>query len=249
MHIQKSLGVLGLILLLSGCVSMSEYKALKSEFDQYKTESAGKQKELEKKVDMFVVAYNPDLHKELDANLIVASQYKDRVGKILSDMDLLSRQIQELASASQKDRMVVSENMKTSVAENVVNDFRQLRYNWDLIVSDMNQAVTASRDSAARAQVSAMQAFEKSGAAQKAADIAVETAQNALKQQQPGGPDFKNRLDKIEDDIQRLKLMFNPGKDNLSLDMLYNLYKDLSKRVGELEKSMKPKAVDVPAKP
>ena len=235
------------MVLLSSCVSMSDYKALKNDFDQYKTESTGKQKELEKKVDMFVIAYNPDLHKELDTNLMVASQYKDRVGKILSDMDLLSRQIQELASASQKDRMVVSENMKTSVAENVVNEFRQLRYNWDMIVTDMNQAVATSRDSAARAQVSAMQAYEKSGAAQKAADIAVDTAQNAMKQQ-PGGPDFKNRLDKIEDDIQKLKLMFNPGKDNLSLDMMYTLYKDLSKRIGELEKGMKPKATDVPAR-
>ena len=247
MRIHKIIILIGFITLLSSCVSMSDYRVLKTEFELYKTESSGKQKELERKVETFVNSYNPDLHKELDNNLILAEQYKGRVEKIVSDMEMLSHQIQDLAIASQNDRMVVSENMHTSVAENVVNEFRQLKYNWDKIVSEMNQSIITSRDASTRAQVSAIQAAEKSGAAQKAADIAVETAQNAMKQQ-AGGPDLQNRLERIEDDIRKIKVMLNPGKDNLSLEMLYNLYKEISKRVGELEKSIKPKAVEVPIK-
>jgi hypothetical protein len=238
MHIKRIAVSLGIVVFFSGCVSLSDYRSLKSEFEQYKTESKGKQDELENKVNTFVKAYSPDLHNELDTNLEVSAQYKDRIQKILGDMESVSRQIQDLALSSRNDSLIVSENMKTSIAENVVNEFHQLKYNWDKIVYDMNQSVAASRDAAARAQVSAIQAAEKSGAAQKAADIAVTTSQNVANQT-PGGPDFKNRLDRIEADIRKIQMMLNPGKDNLSLEVIYNLCKDLNKRVGELEKSIK----------
>jgi hypothetical protein len=44
-------------------------------------------------------------------------------------------------------------------------------------------------------------------------------------------------------------MMLNPGKDNLSLEMIYNLCKDLNKRVGDLEKNIKGIPVDNNAKP
>jgi len=248
MHIKWIAVSLGIVVFFSGCVSLSDYRSLKSEFEQYKIESKGKQDELENKVNTFVKAYSPDLHNELDANLEVTAQYKDRIQKILGDMELLSKQIQDLALSSRNDSLIVSENMKTSVAENVVNEFNQLKYNWDKVVYDMNQVVSASRDAATRAQVSAVQAAEKSGAAQKAADIAVAISQNAANQTQ-GGPDLRNRLDRIEADIHKIQMMLNPGKDNLSLEMIYNLCKDLNKRVGDLEKNIKGIPVDNNAKP
>jgi len=241
------IGVVLLTALLSGCVSMTDYTALKTEFEQYKAESVKTQKELENKVNMFINAYDPDLHRELDNNLLVSSQYKERIQNILSDMELISQQIHSLMLASQNDRMVISENMKSSVAQNVVNEFSQLKYNWEKIVSDMHQSAIIAQDAASRAQYSAMQAAEKSGAAQKTADIAIATAQEAMKQQPGNGTDVQNRLTKIEEEIQKIKAALNPGKENLSLEMLYNLFRDLNKRVSDLEKNLKTKSSDVSA--
>ncbi len=248
MNSYKMLGMMVVTVLLSSCVSMSDYSALKSEIERYKTDSAQRQSDLEKKVDTFINAYNPDMHRELDNNIIVASQYKDRMREIVSEMEMLSRQIHDLASASQNDSMIVAENMRTSIAQNVVNEFHQLKYNWDRIVADMHQSVSISQDAASKAQLSAIQAAEKSGAAQKAAEIAVATAQDAMKQQPGSGTDIQLRLARIEDDIKKLKAMLGTGKENTSLDMLYNQYKDLSKRVSDLEKIVRAQYADPPAK-
>ena len=152
-----------LIVFASGCASKSDYQQLSLENKQLKNDMA-----------LFKEAYNPGLQKLFSENVLAAEKYRKSIEKTKNDIDYITGSIDKLFRESENDRMLISENLRTSVSQNVVNEFRQLNIAWNSTIIELSNLVRNSEKAAESSHRAALQAAEKAGSAERSAGYVAE---------------------------------------------------------------------------
>ena len=191
--------VLLTLIIASGCASRSDYSRLNLEIEQLKDESA----KLRNDMAMFKKAYNPELQELFSENLLAAENYRKSIEETKNDIENISIQISNILHESENDRMLISENLRTSTAENVVNEFRQLNREWDATVFELSNLTRNSEREVQSAHHAALQAAEKAGSAERSAEIVTEYV-NRTKEQTRSLHDVHEKLKNIEIKIRKI---------------------------------------------
>jgi hypothetical protein len=226
-------------LMLASCVSISDYKKLQNEVNALKAASTEKLTVLEYDISRFKEAYNPDLHLRLNENLDESARYYSRIQEISKAMENVEKEARILLMNSQMDRNIVAENARSSISQNVVNEFNSLRTKWDIALSDLIKLSINSSESANRAQIEAAKAGDKAVAAEKAAGKAAENSQIALAINK-NLIDLGNRIAQIEALIKQMQVAY-PAIDTENkkdIEILNNYYKSINSRILEMEKAL-----------
>ena len=236
-------------ILFSGCVSISDYRKLQSEFNDFKAYSIEKQKYIENDISLFKEAYNPELHITLNKNLDESALYLSRLREIYTEMGNIEINARKLLDDSQIDRNIIAENAKSSVSQNVVNEFYTLRNKWDTTLSDLIKLSVNANDSANKAKDEAIKAGERSISAERAANKAAENSQIALGLNK-NIVDLSNRIQQIDIFLKQIQSSYASmdSETKKNIDLLSNLYKsiiikieDIERIVQELSKAGQPK--------
>jgi methyl-accepting chemotaxis protein len=187
------------VVFTSGCSSRSDYRRLTLEISQLKNES----EKLQNDMAMFKKAYNPELQELFSENILAAQNYRKSIEKTNSDIENISIQINNILHESENDRMLISENLRTSTTENVVNEFRQLNKKWDATVFELSNMVRNSERAVQSTHQAAIQAAEKAGAAERSADYLTEYV-NRINEQTRSLHDVHEKLKNIENRIRKI---------------------------------------------
>jgi methyl-accepting chemotaxis protein len=190
------------------CVSMSEYQRLKFEFEQLKNDSENQYAELHNDMALFKEAYNPELQEVFSENVLAAEKYRESIEEIKNDVDDISYKIENLLRESENDRVLISENLKTSTAENVVNEFRQLNNQWEATIFELTNLVRNSEKAVESSHRAAIQAAEKAGSAERSADYAVESM-NRIDRHTKSLGKIQERIKDLEFKIQKISKQLN----------------------------------------
>ncbi len=191
-----------------GCASTSEHQKLKAEFEHLRTFSEQQYSTLNKEMAIFKAAYNPKLQEQFSENLLAAEEYRELIGKIKNDIEDISDRINRLLQESENDRMLISENLRTSTVQNIVNEFSQLNYYWASTVSELSNLVADSEDAAKSSHRAAMKAAEKAGAAESSAVYAVDSLNQLNKQAKSLGM-IQEKVKNLESEIRKLNKQIN----------------------------------------
>ncbi len=232
--------LLVLLLLASayGCASTSDYNSLRTEFERLKQETGIQSSQLHDEIAVFRQAYDPELHEMLLKNITEAERHRDAITKLKNEIDNASNSITRLLQESERDRMVIAENMQTSKAQNIVNEFRQLSAGWQMTLSELITLTRNSEKAAEDSYMAAMRASEMAGAAEHSADFAVKSF-NRIDAQMKSYRAIHERLKDIESRVQEINRQLHenhgPG-DNLQRDnRLEQKIADLEKEINELK--------------
>ena len=191
--------VLLTIIFTAGCASRSDYSRLNLEIAQLKDESV----KLQNDMAMFKKAYNPEMQELFSENLLAAQNYRKSIEKTNNDIDNISIQINNILHESENDRMLISENLRTSAAENVINEFRLLNREWDATVFELSNLTRNSDRAVQSAHHAAIQAAEKAGSAERSAEIVSEYV-NRIKEQTRSLHDVHEKLKNLEIRISKI---------------------------------------------
>ena len=176
------------------CASKSDYQQTSYEIIQLKNDMD----RLHNDMALFKKAYNPELQEVFSDNVRAAENYRKSIEKTRRDIDYISANINELLRESKNDRLLISENLKTSTAQNVVNEFRQLNNEWNAAVFELSNLVRTSERAAESSHNAAIQAAEKAGSAEQSADHIAEYI-NLINRQEKS-------LSRIQEKIKDLEL-------------------------------------------
>ncbi len=196
------------VVLSVGCASTSEYNQLRVEFDNLKRDLNNQSAELYHDMSTFKDAYNPNLQDKFSENVSAAEEYRKSIERTKKDIEKTSAEIDGLLSEAENDRMLISENLKTSTAENIVNEFRQLNIEWDNTIFELSNLVAASERASASSHQAAMQAAEKAGAAERSADYASQSM-NMIEEQRRSVNRIGDKIRNIEMEIRKLSKRLN----------------------------------------
>lgn len=217
-----------------GCASTSDYNSLRSEFDQLKQETRVQTSQLHDEMTMFRQAYDPGLHEIIVKNITEAERQRDAISKLKIEIDNTSGKINRLLQEAEDDRIVIAENMRSSKAQNIVNEFRQLSDGWQITLSELTNLTRDSEKAVDDSYIAAMRASEMAGAAERSADFAVKSF-NRIDEQMKSIGAIHERLKDIEFRVQRIsrQLIENRGPgENIPGD------KKLEEKIAELEKEI-----------
>jgi methyl-accepting chemotaxis protein len=189
---------------LIGCANKSYYQRIDLEIAQLKNDS----ERLHNDMALFKKAYNPELQEVFSENILKAEKHKKTIENIQNDIENISNQIHVLLCESEHDRMLISENLEASIAENIVNEFRQLNIEWDNTIYELSNLVTASEIAAASSHQAAIQAAEKAGAAEQSADYAYQSM-NMIEEQRRSLSRMRDKIRNVEMEIRKLKRRLN----------------------------------------
>ena len=188
------LSVIMLTVFTFSCASKSDYQQNNFEIAKLKNDS----KRLHNDMVLFKKAYNPELQEVFTENILAAEQYRKSIDRTKNDIENISDKIHFLLRESENDRMLISENLKTATAENIVNEFRQLNIEWDTTIFELSNLITVSEKAVDSSHNAAMQAAEKAGSAEQAADYIAEYV-NLINRQ-------TRSLSRIQDKIKTLDI-------------------------------------------
>jgi methyl-accepting chemotaxis protein len=193
-----------LLAFLFGCANQSFYQQIDLEIAQLKNDS----ERLQNDMALFKKAYNPELQEVFSENILEAEKHRKSIEKIQNDIENMSNNIHVLLSESEYDRMLISENLETSTAENIVNEFRQLNIEWDNTVFELSNLVAASERAAVSSHQAAIQAAEKAGAAEQSADYASQSM-NMIEEQRRSLSRIRDKIRNAEAEIRKLRKRLN----------------------------------------
>lgn len=217
-----------------GCASTSDYNSLRTEFEQLKQETRSQSSQLHDEMAMFRQAYDPELHNILLKNIKEAERHRDAISKLKMEMDNTSSRINSLLQEAEDDRMVIAENMRSSKAQNIVNEFRQLSTGWQMTLSELTNLTRDSEKAADDSYMAAIRAAEMAGAAEQSADFAAKSFNRVNEQMKSIGA-IHERLKDVEFRVQRISRQLHenhgPG-ENIQGD------KKLEEKITELEKEI-----------
>lgn len=193
-----------LMVSLFGCANKSYYQQINLEIAKLKNDS----ERLQNDMALFKKAYNPELQEVFSENILEAEKHKKSIEKIQNDIENISNRIHVLLRESEHDRMLISENLQTSTAENIVNEFRQLNIEWDNTIFELSNLVAASEKASVSSHRAAMQAAEKAGAAERSADYASQSM-NMIEEQRRSLSKIRDKIRNVEMEIRKLGKRLN----------------------------------------
>jgi len=193
------LSVLLLAVITSGCASKSEYQRLNFEITKLKNDS----ERLRSDMALFKKAYNPELQEVFSENVLTAKKYRKSIEKTQYDIENLSDKINDLFHESENDRMLISENLQTTTAKNIVNEFKQLNIEWDATIFELSNLLRNSEKAAASSHNAAIQAAEKAGSAEQSADYVAEYI-NIINRQTRSLSRVRDKLNDLEFKIRKI---------------------------------------------
>lgn len=217
-----------------GCASTSDYNSLRNEFEQLKQETRVQSSQLHDEMALFRLAYDPELHEIIVKNITEAERQRDAISKLKIEIDNTSDKINRLLQEAEDDRIVIAENMRSSKAQNIVNEFRQLSAGWQMTLSELTNLTRDSAKAADDSYMAAMRASEMAGAAERSADFAVKSF-NRIDEQVKSIGAIHERLKDIEFRVQRISRQLNENRgpgENMPGD------KKLEEKIVELEKEI-----------
>ena len=196
------------VLVTYGCAGTSEIQKLRSEFNQLKIDTQNKYVDLHNDMSMFKNAYNPELQEMLSQNLLTAEEHRKSIEAVKNDMENISGKMHNLLSESENDRVLISENLKTSTSENIVNEFRYLNYQWAATVNELSNIVKNSEKAAELSRRAAIRAAGNAGSSERSADYALESM-NLIKEQTKSLNKVQRKIRDIEQKIRKISQQLN----------------------------------------
>jgi chromosome segregation ATPase len=170
----KVIAVLLFILSVSGCATKESVENLRNEQSQFREDMNGKWNE-------FATAYTPSTRAELQENL-------DAVRADIKSLKSVHAELRtEVAEISKRNRLSeeylskTKKNMETSTAENITNQFNQLKGAWDSTERANRELVQNAADNARRTSDSVKN---------------IEEYRDKLR-------DIQDRIDKLSDRVDR----------------------------------------------
>lgn len=225
------------LILLYGCASTSEYNKLRVEFEQLKQENKIQTSQLNDQMAMFRQAYDPELHEIFVKNITEVEHHRDAISKLKTEISNISSKIDRLLQESESDRMVIAENMRTSKAQNIVNEFRQLNAGWQITLNELTNLARNSEKAVDDSYMAAMRASEMAGAAERSADYAVASF-NRIDEQMKSISAIHERLKNIEFKVQRISRQLNenhePGENKPGDNHINERIAELERQVDKL---------------
>lgn len=197
-----------LIIFTSSCASNSDYRRLKLEFEQLKQNTDNQYLELHNDMSMFQKAYNPELQELFSENILAAEKNRVLIGDIKNDIENTSYKINNLLRESENDRALISENLRTSAAQNVVNEFRQLNNEWESTIYELTNLVHSSERAVESSHNAAIRAAKKAGSAERSADY-IFASMDRIEKQTRSLSRIRERMKNLEFKIQRISKQLN----------------------------------------
>ncbi len=197
-----------LLFFLCSCVSTSEYQQLRFEFEQLKAYSGNQYSELNNDMALFKASYNPGLQEVFSENVKAAEKHKKTIEELKYDIEIVSDKIKYLLNESENDRDLIAENLMSSTAQNVVNEFRQLNYSWANTIYELTNLTANSEKAAESSHRAAMRAAEKAGSAERSADYAVESM-NQINEQAKSLGVIQEKIKNMESEIRKINRQIN----------------------------------------